>query len=131
MRAIALLPLLLTAAQCTATTPEVLDGTWGGQHIGMVVGGRGAELEYDCAHGRIDGPIRLDDDGEFVALGVHVREHGGPVREGEQVVELPARYAGRVRGDEMTLRVTLTGDGSTLGPFELERGANPNVFKCL
>ena len=100
MRAIVLLPLplLLATVQCTSTVPEMLEGDWGGQHVGMVVTSAGAELEYDCAHGRIDGPLRLNDDGEFVAGGVHVQEHGGPIREGEQVVERPARYFGRVRG---------------------------------
>jgi hypothetical protein len=123
--------LLLPLAGCTTVVPETLDGTWGGQHIGMVVTAGGAELEYDCAHGRITGPISLDRDGEFVALGVHVREHGGPIREGEQVIELPARYSGRVRGSEMTLKVDLTATSESLGTFELERGASPNVFKCL
>jgi hypothetical protein len=131
MRTILVVLLLPTLVGCSTAVPEALDGTWGGPHIGMVVTADGAELEYDCAHGRITQPIRLDRDGEFVALGVHVREHGGPIREGEQVVELPARYSGRVRGSDMTLRVDLTGEGSSLGTFELERGASPNVFKCL
>jgi hypothetical protein len=132
MRAIILSPLLLLAAvQCTSTGPETLTGDWGGQHVGMVVTSAGAELEYDCAHGRITEPLRPDREGEFRAAGVHVREHGGPVREGEQVVELPARYFGRIRGERMTLRVELTADGTTLGTFELARGASPNVLKCL
>ena len=128
---ILLLSLGLAAAQCTGTLPATLDGEWGGQHIGMVVTPTGAQIEYDCAHGRIDGALRLDDDGEFVATGVHVQEHGGPVREGEQVVERPARYRGRVRGSRMALRVELTDSAQTLGDFELQRGANPNVLKCL
>src|SRR5262245_54892968 len=131
MRAIVLLSLLLAAAQCTSTVPETLDGDWGGQHVGMVVTPSGAQLEYDCAHGRITEPLRPDEDGEFVAAGGHVREHGGPIRQDEQIVELPARYVGRVRGGRMTLRVELSADGTTLGTFELERGASPNVFKCL
>jgi hypothetical protein len=58
-----------------------------------------------------------------------VREHGGPIRVGEVPDSLPARYAGHVRGDRMTLRVLVGAD--TLGPFELRRGAEPQLFKCL
>jgi hypothetical protein len=42
---------------------------------------------------------------------------------------VPARYAGHVRGDRMTLRVLVGAD--TLGPFELRRDAEPQLFKCL
>jgi hypothetical protein len=100
VKTIVVLSLLLGAAQCTSTIPETLDGTWGGAHIGMVVTAASTELEFDCAHGRIDRPR-------------------------------PARYAGRARGDAMTLRVTLTDSATTIGTFELERGASPSVFKCL
>jgi hypothetical protein len=58
-----------------------------------------------------------------------VREHGGPVRVGEVPDSVPARYVGRVDGDRMTLRVLVGRD--TLGPFELRRGAEPQLFKCL
>ena len=131
MRAIVAASLLLALPQCTATVPDSLEGTWGGPHIGLVVSATGAEIEYDCAHGRIAGALRPDEDGDFVATGVHVNEHGGPVREGELADQHPARYVGRVRGSQMTLRVELTDTARVVGTFELERGANPHVFKCL
>ena len=131
MRPMLALSLLTALAGCRSTVPETLVGSWGGPHIGLVVTAGGAELEYDCAHGRITEPLRTDSEGEFVAAGVHVREHGGPVRDGEPADEHPARYVGRVRGTAMTLRVELTDTASTIGSFELERGADPGVLKCL
>ena len=131
MRPIAALTVLLALAGCTSTVPESLVGPWGGQHIGLIVGAAGAEIEYDCAHGRITEPLLPDSDGDFVALGEHVNEHGGPIHEDEVPDRHPARYIGRVRGSGMTLRVELTDTARTVGTFELERGANPNVFKCL
>jgi len=128
---IVVLPLLAALAGCLTTVPESLEGPWGGPHIGLVVGATGAEIEYDCAHGRITEPLRPDSDGDFVALGEHVNEHGGPIHEDEVPDRHPARYVGRVRGSGMTLRVELTDSARTVGTFELERGANPSVFKCL
>jgi hypothetical protein len=75
--------------------------------------------------------VRPGSRGEFEAIGVHVREHGGPVREGERPDSIPARYVGRVTGDRMTLRVYAGSRPDTLGPFELRRGGEPRLFKCL
>jgi hypothetical protein len=91
----------------------------------------GGTIEYDCAHGGLAEPVRPGSDGEFEATGVHVREHGGPVREGERPDSVPARYVGRVRGDRMTLRVYAGSRPDTLGPFELRSGDEPRLFKCL
>ncbi|HEV8599108.1 MAG TPA: hypothetical protein VGQ69_07080 [Gemmatimonadales bacterium] len=43
----------------------------------------------------------------------------------------PARYDGRVRGDTMTLTVTLTDPNEVLGTCTLVYGRSPYVFKCL
>ena len=132
MRILALLLFLpLAAARCTSTVPDTLEGAWGGQHIGMVVTATGAEIEYDCASGRITQPLLPDGDGDFVASGEHVNGHGGPIHQDEVPDRHPARYVGRVRGSEMTLRVELTDTARVVGTFELELGGNPNVFKCL
>ena len=39
---------------------RVARGVWGGLHINMVVGARSATVEYDCAHGTIDGRPGFD-----------------------------------------------------------------------
>ena len=75
--------------------------------------------------------IRRNQCGEarFVTTGFHVREHGGPIREGEPVDSVPATYLGSVVGDRMTLRAVAGTD--TLGPFVLQRDATPQLYKCL
>jgi hypothetical protein len=108
-----------------------LTGSWGGDHIVLDLTPVGGAVEYDCAHGGLLEPVRPGSTGQFEAAGVHVREHGGPIREGERVDTLRARFVGRVDGDRMTLRV-FTGDRpDTLGSFELHRGQDGRVFKCL
>jgi hypothetical protein len=89
----------------------------------------GARVEYDCAHGTIDGPITLDAQGRFEARGAHVRERGGPVREDEAERGVPARYRGTVAADTMTLTVTLD-SGEDVGSFTLTRDRAPRIRKC-
>jgi hypothetical protein len=108
---------------------EPVTGDWGGDHVALSLTPAGGSVEYDCAHGGLFEPIRPDAGGVFVAAGVHVREHGGPVRADERPDSIPARYTGTVRGNRMTLRVSAGAD--TLGPYELERGAVPRLLKCL
>ncbi|MFN2602506.1 MAG: hypothetical protein ABR582_07110 [Gemmatimonadaceae bacterium] len=114
----------------SSPTGPVPQGNWGGQHIGLIVTDTGATINYDCAHGTIDQAL-VAADGIFTAIGTHYQEHGGPIRDGEPVDKHPARYDGRTDGKTMTLDVTLTDSDQKLGTFKLERGASPNVFKCL
>lgn len=123
------------AALCGCTiggavpSEEVVSGDWGGVHVGLTLTPEHGAISYDCAHGSLDVPVRRDRAGRFVATGVHVREHGGPVRVGEVPDSVPARYLGQVSGDRMVLRVIVGPD--TLGPFALERGAAPQLIRCL
>ena len=135
---LATLPLTLgiaaTVVGCTLPGPSPSGGVpvlgaWGAPHAALTLSEMGGNIEYDCAHGGLRFPVRPDAAGRFAIDGVHVREHGGPVRVGEVPDSLPARYVGRVSGDRMTLRVLVGPD--TLGPFELRRGAEPRLFKCL
>lgn len=132
-RAILLVLLLAGCSQSVGSgardTP--VTGTWGGEHLRLELTSTGGEAEYDCAHGGLREPLMVDARGTFDVAGVHVREHGGPVRDGENVDSLPARFAGRVDGDRMTLRVFVGARPDTLGPFQLTRGAEARVLKCL
>lgn len=129
------LPFLAAAALgCTAPAPlpdigSVVTGKWGTAHVGLTLTDSGGAIEYDCAHGGFSGPLRPDRAGRFEILGTHVPERGGPVRVGEVPDSQPARYAGQVSGDRMTLRVMLRED--TIGPFELRRGMEAQLFRCL
>jgi len=134
MRRAAILPivvLIAAAAQCSTGVPEGLIGEWGGEHAGLIATAERATLEYDCASGTMDVPVRTDGDGRFEARGEHTRGHGGPVRDDEVPDRHPALYVGRIRGDVMTLTVTMTDLKETVGTFLLVRGAPPRVFKCL
>jgi hypothetical protein len=109
-------------------------GTWGGRHVGVSVNEGGAEFEFDCAHGTVDGPIELDADGRFDVAGSFVHE-GGPASVpvgggGQSQKSLTARYRGRVQGDRMTLSVTVAQTGGGIDALTLTRGQPPSLEKC-
>ena len=106
------------------------EGVWGGGHIGMEVADKSTAVEYDCAHGMISERLVLDSEGRFRARGTVVREHGGPVREGETPVSHPASYSGKVSGKTMTLTVTLTDSSESIGTFTLTQGSEGQLVKC-
>jgi hypothetical protein len=97
----------------------------------MEVTESGARLEYDCAHGTIEEPLTLDGEGRFNARGLYYREHGGPVREGEEPKGESARYVGQVTGDTMTLTIKVPGADSAIGSYTLVRGKHGRVRKCM
>jgi hypothetical protein len=106
-------------------------GQWGGDHIQMSVEGNSATIEYDCAHGTIKGPLTIDSRGRFSLQGTHVREHGGPIRSDEQPNSQPAQYTGWTDGRKMRLTVKLKGTNEKIGTFNLVRGQEGRIFKCL
>lgn len=118
-----------TLGGSTSSEDTILDGVWGGVHAGLSLTPTGGTIDYDCAHGGLDAPVRRDRAGRFEVAGVHVRERGGPVRDGEVPDSTPARYLGQVNGGRMDLRVVVGPD--TLGPFLLQRGVAPQLFRCL
>jgi hypothetical protein len=119
-----------TGCDINVTAPELI-GEWGGEHILLTVALSESTVEYDCAHGTIQGTIAPDGEGNFELSGVHVREHGGPIREDEVPDEHPARYEGWTNGSRMRLTVTLTDTGQSIGPYELRLGGQAQLFKCL
>jgi hypothetical protein len=113
-----------------ARTKGLLVGLWGGEHISMQVTKQRTTVEYDCAHGTIDQRINLDRRGRFDVPGIQVAEHGGPVRQNEQLAGYPVRFAGQVNGKRMTLRVTNSATKALLGDFTLVYGDEPKLRKC-
>jgi hypothetical protein len=114
----------------TGESKIVPTGTWGGDGIRMDVTKRGAKIEFDCAYGAIDEPLMTGSDGRFRFKGVLVMERGGPVREGQEAKSLPASYTGSLSGQQMTLTVTITDTGQTIGTFTLTRGKAARLTKC-
>ena len=121
--------LLLAGCAAVPAEPVTLVGDWGGPHVALHLTPSGGSLDYDCAHGSIT-PVLVGPGGRFVAEGTHTPEHGGPVREGEVLPTYPAHYSGVVRGDRMSLAGRIE-SGVELGPFELRRGIQPMLTRCL
>jgi hypothetical protein len=116
-------------------------GVWGGAHARIEIVGRGATLEFDCAHGEIKTAFVTDREGRFNLPGTYTREGGGPsridadqpdgVRPPDEGAEtFAARYSGRVGGESMKLTVTLVKTGETAGTFTLGRGRQAILTKC-
>jgi hypothetical protein len=130
-RWVAALALLLTTACDEPLTSADLIGEWGGEHIALTVTAAGATLEYDCASGAIDEPLKPDASGRFEARGTFTPGKGGPIVEGEEPVRYPALHQGTTDGDAMTLRVARLDTGESVGTFFLALGAPARVFRCL
>jgi hypothetical protein len=106
-------------------------GHWGGQHVGMEVTGEGATLDFDCAHATINQPLTVNANGSFDVSGFYTQEHGGPVRSNEDQSGQPAHFKGRLTGKSLSLTITLEGSSASIGPFTLELGKTPRIFKCM
>jgi hypothetical protein len=109
------------------------EGTWGGRGVVLRVTAQGASVEYDCAHGTIEGQIELDAKGRFDVNGTFVPE-GGPVSvpaDGSAAEKsFKARYRGQVEGKKLTLNVTVAEAGGEQDPITLTHGQEPNLVKC-
>jgi len=106
-------------------------GSWGGNHVSMEVTEEGAQIEYDCAHGTIPTPLKIDSNGKFSAKGLHFRERGGPQRVGSEERGEPVVYSGTTDGKTATLTVTNVATEEVIGTFTLSHGKAGRVTKCL
>jgi len=88
-------------------------------------------VEFDCAYGDLSSQIKTGSQRRFNLAGTFVREHGGPVRQAENIDSHPASYEGSVSADTMTLAVRLMDSNESIGTFNLTRGAAGHVVKCL
>ena len=113
------------------TTRKLKNGVWGGESIIVEVTDSGATITYDCADGRIEHSIKIDDNGSFNVTGTHTRHIGGPVRSDEKPDRKRARYRGRVQDTSMTLTVTLTDTNESVGSFSLTYGERPELKRCF
>src|SRR5690242_7021585 len=94
-------------------------GEWGGEHISMNVADRSAKLEFDCAHGYINGPLSVDGEGKFQLRGTFTPERGGPVRADESSREQPATYSGEIKGEKTMTLILKIGDADETETFTL------------
>jgi hypothetical protein len=109
---------------------ELRTGIWGGEHIAMTVNASGADFEFDCAIGHINGGVETDSQGRFKASGTFTPDAGGPARKGQKIDARQAVYEGTVSGQKMNLVITLSDGHEPIGTFGLNYGHKPNLFKC-
>jgi hypothetical protein len=115
-------------ALATMDTQEPV--VWGGDHIEIQASAKAAAVEFDCAQGTIDAPLKPDSKGHFEIRGTFTPQHAGPVRDDDSQT-LKATYVGTIKGDAMSLRITFAGkDAPPDLTFELVRGSRGNVRKC-
>ena len=118
-------------AGCSGTIIGISTGeSFGGVGV-LLVRDVGADLDFDCATGRIEEPMTFSADGTFDVDGTFTPGTGGPVREDDPPIPEVARYMGVLRGDRLTLSAILVEDGTTIGPYELRRGEQPLLRRCL
>lgn len=133
LRATVLFVTYTAFAACSTPTSaggaNLPSGRWAGEHVVMEVTDAGATVEFDCAHGTIDGPLTVDSTGRFDAAGSFTRESGGPTRE-NQPRAVPARYSGSLKDSTLTMALVLTESKETVGTFTLTHGAQARLFKC-
>ena len=104
-------------------------GIWGGEHIHAEVTERGAEIEFDCAHGSIPQQIMLDNSRQFDASGTYSPEHAGPIRDDENNSR-PVRYKGSVTEPAITLTISDSKTKEIIGTFTLRLGNEGRIMKC-
>ncbi|HEX8189651.1 MAG TPA: hypothetical protein VF586_14950 [Pyrinomonadaceae bacterium] len=115
----------------TRRAPDALTpGVWGGEHIRFEVTEAGANVEYDCAHGTVEGRIVVDSQGRFSVYGMHYEERGGPARLGDEAGGYRVRLSGRVGGSLMKLTVTRAGTRKVVGTYALGRDREAMIVKC-
>jgi hypothetical protein len=130
-RLVVLLAVACGACGSEPSQTQLPTGIWGGDHLAITVTAAGANIEFDCAHGSVDEPPVLDSTGQFALDGFYVREHGGPVHEGEAEDRHAAVYSGRLQRSNLTLSIRLPDEGTVVGPFSATHGQRGTLLKCL
>ena len=108
----------------------VPNGMWGTNGIIFGVEASGVNIQYECADGQIEQPLKVDERGNFAVSGVHIRQRPGPMKLDDKQARQNARYEGKISGNTMTLKVTLTETGEVIGDYTLERGKNVRLHRC-
>jgi hypothetical protein len=109
---------------------RITSGVWGGEHIHLEVASNSGTVEFDCAHGTIEGPLTADANGEFSWKGRFVRERGGPITNNDENSGVPAVYSGAINEQTMKLTVRLANEKEPLDTFVLTQGKNGHIRKC-
>ncbi len=127
--------LFISLFQCNVVTPNAQEllpmGTWGGKGIQLEVTEDGAKVDYGCDSGTIEGRVKTDAHGKFIAHGSHVFGRGGPRNSNDPAPKArQARYEGVRNGDKLELTVRLPELDREVGEFTLQLGQRPTLERC-
>jgi len=128
MRGLTAFSLIILAACYSNPSDPITEikGTWGGENAGLIATDTSAHVHIGCTLGDTGTPIRPDVYGHFDVTGTY-NVDAYPVDRG---IIHPARFTGSVSGNELTLTVTLTDNGTVLGPVKLQQGKEPKMGPC-
>ena len=120
------------AAQMASGAPVSvsIEGPWGGDRLQLVIDSSGGRVETDCADGKIVGPLKLAEDGKFVASGTYEERRGGPQRAHDDMAPANARYSGVVKAGVMKLEILVAGARAPQ-VFNLKKGARIKLVRCF
>jgi hypothetical protein len=99
---------------------------WGGEHVRLEASSNGAELEFDCATGKLSEAIP-ESDGTHTIDGTFSPEHGGPVRRDEPAGR-PVTYRLVRAGKQLQMEIMEAGE--TVETYSLTQGSSGHVMKC-
>ena len=105
------------------------DETWGGAHVQLLMTANGAEVEFDCARGRLNSKIKPDTEGNFDVEGTF-RKEGGPIRTDQADSGRVVRYVGKIVGDTMSFKIQFSDSNQKTETFSVTRGKIGRLWKC-
>jgi hypothetical protein len=117
------------SADQAPSSPRLVIGAWGGQHIALRAGPQGAQIDFDCARATVSKAIVLDSKDHFDVTG-SFGHRGGAQTEGDSE-PTSARFSGYVRDGTMHLAITSAQSSEVLGNFTLQQGARSHIARCL
>ncbi len=108
----------------------VSPSNWGTDGIGLEVSESSVQIEFDCANGEIKQKLMMNQKGNFTASGFYTRRIPGALRVDLQPKPQAANYQGKISGNRMTLKITLTETKEVVGEFILKRNQTPRIRGC-
>jgi hypothetical protein len=122
--------IALMAGFASPQNNHITPGVWGGEHVHLDVNSNSAKIEFDCAHGTIEGPFTVAANGEFSWKGTFARERGAPVTSNDENSGEPAVYSGSINQQTMKLTLRLENEKDPVDTFVLTRGKEARLRKC-
>jgi len=124
-----LLLLAIVVAGCSdAPKNRLLPGSYGGNHISIIVELQRTQFLFDCASGVVEGSIPLNRQDEFNVTGTFM--NGGNAQNVDHTPH-PARYQGSLSGAIVTFSLFMPPDAATpIDIYTATRGATPQIAAC-